>query len=138
VVFPFVKILTDIPPSPRNAKELFNLRHASARNVIERMFGIFKGRFRILEVPPNYDMNIQALIPPALAALHNFIRQYDPQDICADNNNDDAFNFQMNDRGYTGELAAGPVTRHETLRANERRDRIAHEMWEQYQRYLEG
>jgi hypothetical protein len=79
------------------------------------MFRIFKGRFHILEFSPNYNMNIQALIPPALAALHNFIQQYDPQDICADNNNNNAFNFQMNDHGYTGELTAGPVTWHETL-----------------------
>ena len=34
--------------SPANAKELFNLRHASARNIIERMFGILKNRFAIL------------------------------------------------------------------------------------------
>lgn len=27
---------------PKNAKELFNLRHASIRNVIERIFGVLK------------------------------------------------------------------------------------------------
>ncbi|CAH8274839.1 unnamed protein product [Arabidopsis lyrata] len=30
---------------PTNAKELFNHRHASLRNVVERIFGIFKSRF---------------------------------------------------------------------------------------------
>jgi len=28
--------------APRNPKELFNLRHASARNVIEQIFGVLK------------------------------------------------------------------------------------------------
>jgi hypothetical protein len=60
---------------------LFNLRHASAHSVIERIFGILKQHFRILQLPPEYDMSVQALVPPALAALHNFIRQYDPQEI---------------------------------------------------------
>jgi hypothetical protein len=36
-----------------------------------------------------------------------------------------------------GELG-GHITAAETARANERRDRIAADMWEQYQRYLES
>ena len=71
----FLKYLIDDLSSPRNAKELFNLRHASARNVVERIFGILKRRFQILQLLPEYAMEIQSLIPPALAALHNFIRQ---------------------------------------------------------------
>ncbi|KAH6815439.1 hypothetical protein C2S51_020259 [Perilla frutescens var. frutescens] len=35
---------------PRNASELFNLRHASLRNVIERIFGVFKSRFTIFKI----------------------------------------------------------------------------------------
>ena len=34
--------------SPENAEELFNLRHASLRNVIERAFGVLKKRFPII------------------------------------------------------------------------------------------
>jgi DDE superfamily endonuclease len=131
-----IKFLTDAPLSPRNPKELFNLRHSSARNVIERIFGILKRRFRILRVTPEYDMSIQALIPPALAALHNFIRQYDPDEIHA-YDDDDLIDLQMDDLESSGVLGTGLVTPAETLRANERRDRIAGEMWAQYQRYLE-
>lgn len=54
-------------------QELYNLRHASARNVVERIFGVLKCRFVILTHPPEYSMEIQARIPPALAAVHNFI-----------------------------------------------------------------
>jgi len=33
---------------PRTAQELFNLRHSSLRNVVERAFGIVKKRFPII------------------------------------------------------------------------------------------
>jgi hypothetical protein len=66
--------------SPQNREELFNLRHAQARNIIERIFGVIKKRWRILIMPPSYDMKVQARIPAALAALHNFILEHDPDD----------------------------------------------------------
>lgn len=129
-------------PSPRNPKELFNLRHSSARNAIERIFGILKRRFRILHLPPEYNMDIQALIPPALAALHNFIRDYDPDEIHIYDNDyhlDEQFDPQMGLRCESlGELGTGPATAVERDRANERRDKIAADMWDQYQRYLES
>ena len=49
--------------------------------MIERIFGVLKRRFRILVCPPEYSMEIQARIPPALCALHNFICRADPTDI---------------------------------------------------------
>ncbi len=33
---------------PQNREELFNLRHSSLRNVVERIFGILKKRFPLL------------------------------------------------------------------------------------------
>src|ERR1700678_4792845 len=67
--------------SPANAEELYNLRHASARNIVERIFGVLKHRFAILIRPPEYNMEIQARIPPALGAVYNFIRDHDPNEI---------------------------------------------------------
>jgi DDE superfamily endonuclease len=131
-----LKIYTNILVSPRNPKELFNLRHASARNVVERIFGVLKRRFRILHSPPAYDMDIQSLIPAALAALHNFIRIYDPDDI--DTDVDEPIDFRIGpDPRDVGELG-GNVTPAERVRANARRDTIAASMWEQYQGYLES
>ncbi|KAF7367159.1 Transposon en spm sub-class [Mycena sanguinolenta] len=46
--------------SPQNPQELFNLRHAQARNVIERIFGVLKSRWGVLRAPLKYDMEIQA------------------------------------------------------------------------------
>lgn len=63
---------------PTTKEELFNLRHASARNAVERVFGVLKRRFRILSIPPEYSLQVQSTIPVALAVIHNFIRR------CAD------------------------------------------------------
>lgn len=67
--------------TPQNYKELFNLRHASARNVIERSFGILKKRWSILRTPSFFDIKTQIRMINACFVLHNFIRyeqQYDP------------------------------------------------------------
>jgi hypothetical protein len=64
--------------SPQNKEELFNLRHAQARNVIECIFEVLKKHFCILLIRPEYNMTVQAQIPAALCALHNFIHIHDP------------------------------------------------------------
>lgn len=116
-------------------EELFNLRHASARNVIERIFGVLKWRFRILVHAPQFNMDTQTRLPPALAALHNFIRKHDPDDIA---DFDDAEDPQPGMRAEPpeGQLAEGIPGRRERRVANERRDRIGQEMWTQYQAEL--
>ncbi|CAL9024076.1 unnamed protein product [Prunus brigantina] len=60
---------------PENENELFNLRHASLRNVIERIFGIFKSRFTIFKLAPPFLFKTQAELVLACAALHNFLRK---------------------------------------------------------------
>ena len=66
---------------PANYKELFNLCHAQGHNVIEHIFGVIKQCWEILNHPPQSDMSTQAQIPPAWAALHNFMMDHDPNDI---------------------------------------------------------
>ncbi|XP_074337294.1 uncharacterized protein LOC141674489 [Apium graveolens] len=60
---------------PENAKELFNLRHASLRNTVERLFGIFKSRFTIFKTAPPFSFQTQAELVLACAGLHNFLRK---------------------------------------------------------------
>jgi DDE superfamily endonuclease len=121
---------TDQRNRPANREELYNLRHSSARNAVERIFGILKRRFTILDRPPEYSMAIQARIPPALAAVHNFIRIHDKNEI-------HEFNIVLEDqepgdRDY-GKLAQGPAGRAEKTRAEIKRDGIAQAMWISYQ-----
>ena len=116
--------------SPQNKEELFNLRHAQLRNVVERIFGVVKRRFRILTHAPEFSLELQARLPAALSALHNFIVVHDP----ADNEHDD---IEDPDPGrHLGELAEGPADRAERERTSQRRDEIASQMWIDYQQVL--
>ncbi|XP_043717551.1 putative nuclease HARBI1 [Telopea speciosissima] len=58
---------------PADKKELFNLRHSSLRNVIERSFSHLKSRFKILKTQAEYPFDTQANIVIACAILHNHI-----------------------------------------------------------------
>lgn len=121
---------------PTNREELYNLRHAQARNVIECIFGIVKERWVILIHLSQFDMDVQARIPPALAAIHNFIREHDPDEIreFADVTFDPNPGFVNHDHGT---LANGRMTRADKERADVKRDEIAQGMWEQYQEFLQ-
>ncbi len=45
---------------PKNAQESFNRGHSSLRNVVERILGVLKKRFRILNQPhENYPLEFQ-------------------------------------------------------------------------------
>jgi hypothetical protein len=132
----FSSYLFRISHSPVNANELFNLRHAQARNVIERIFGVLKQRFRILLLPPHYPLDFQPRIPAALCALQNFIREIDqdegeipmdsyqqpfepfPSDV--NNNQNDGFIMDIDEGNSEVKL---------------RRMNIANEMWESYLQY---
>jgi len=59
---------------PQTKEELFNLRHAQLRNVIERIFGVVRRRFQILNSAPEYSLDTQAQLVLVVCALHNFIR----------------------------------------------------------------
>lgn len=77
-------------------------------------------------------MEIQARIPPALAAVHNFIRKYDPDELTDFVDLLDDFP----DMEDFGELGTGPASRQERNRATADRDSIAEEMWADYQAYI--
>lgn len=60
---------------PVNQNELFNHRHSSLRNVIERIFGIFKSRFPIFKCAPPFPYKTQAELVLACVVLHNYLRK---------------------------------------------------------------
>ena len=105
------------------------MRHAQARNVIERIFGVAKRRFRLLIVAPEYSLPTQAKMIPAICVLHNFIRVHDVNDIPV-----------VNEPWRAGRTQVGEVGRdissEETNRASELRESIAKAMWASYQNII--
>ena len=129
-----VSIQTDIFPRPANKYELYNLRHAQLRNVVERIFGVMKKRWDILNRAPQYTMPVQARIPVGLAAVHNFILELDDTDL-------EHYLEQLDadaegPRNGAGELGDGPIPRTEYERASALREQIAADMWDSYQNFL--
>lgn len=69
---------------PSSPEEFFNMKHAAARNVIERCFGLLKMRWGILRSPSFYPIRIHNRIIIACCLLHNFIRRemsFDPIEV---------------------------------------------------------
>jgi hypothetical protein len=58
---------------PKNAKELFNLHHASLHNVIECIFGVAKRKFKILGSGTEYSVDTPVHHVLGLLGLYNFI-----------------------------------------------------------------
>jgi hypothetical protein len=121
---------------PQNKEELFNLRHASLRNVIERTFGILKQRFRILLLAPEYHLKLQIRIPLALAAIHNFICLHDLTSRDEEVNADEIEGNEAHGLAFGGgpEPLDGVLDEDESAKAW--RDGIAEEMWYDYQQVL--
>lgn len=59
--------------NPENANELFNLHHDSLRNVIERIFGIFKSQFTFFKSASPFPSKTEREIARACSGLHNFL-----------------------------------------------------------------
>ena len=113
---------------PTNKEELFNLRRASARKVIERILGVLKRRFRILQLAPEYAIKTQVCIPAALCAIHNFIAKYDPSEGPFPGRAANDYYDYYDDDNFTGV---------EPEEASAKRDQIADMMWQSYQQTLE-
>lgn len=112
---------------PENAKELFNLRHASLRNAVERIFGVDKRRFKILTFAPEYSFQTQIRLVFALAGLHNFIKDH----LCGE------LDYFEEEGAITHQdtIADSSSLRNSLTTStvmNEKRDRIGNEMWVDY------
>ena len=78
-------------------------------------------------------MDIQVRIPPALCAIHNFIRRYDPDEISFFDDDIDDFQPGCHAEGH---LATEPPNRQVREQASTKRDQIAQQMWEDYLAFL--
>ncbi|XP_042035359.1 uncharacterized protein LOC121781729 [Salvia splendens] len=111
---------------PQNPKEMFNMRHTRARNVIERAFAVLKMRWGILRVASYYPIKTQIRLIMTCFLLHNFIRRemaIDPIEAQLDGLNE-----------YNSNVYDGGVPDHvENVEPSEEwsqfRDNLAEMMW---------
>lgn len=75
-------------------------------------------------------MHVQARIPAALCAIHNFIRRHNPDlfDLALEQE----YDFAEDDAVGYGALSEGPADPAERRRADARREAIAAAMWADY------
>ncbi|KAL4030930.1 hypothetical protein IC575_009185 [Cucumis melo] len=110
---------------PRGMKEVFNHRHSSLRCTIERTFGVWKNRWRIVRQMHSFPFDKQVKIVVASMALHNFIKVHSKTDFEFKPYDDDEMLLPSNDEiNYedVNEEHRGSVRE---IEMNEERDRIA-------------
>jgi len=112
---------------PQNPRELFNHRHSSLRNVIERTFGVLKKRFPIIASgsEPHYSLERMTDIVLACCILHNFLRGVD---------NDDALIDEVDREIMENHVETNTAqTREDDYRIGcNFRDELAEQMWRDY------
>ncbi|KAL7199587.1 hypothetical protein ACSBR2_021807 [Camellia fascicularis] len=113
-------------------KELFNHRHSSLRNVIERTFGVLKKRFPILRSVPNYKSTRQGPLMIACCVVHNWIRLHvamDPFFMEADNE----MTAEAEADGLVGDQADYvDMSQHGLMYQSNVRDAIATALWQNH------
>ncbi|KAI7934986.1 hypothetical protein MJO28_016383 [Puccinia striiformis f. sp. tritici] len=121
---------------PATPKELFNLRHASLQNVVERIFGCLKAKFKILTSPLEHNVHSQVQLVYAITMLWNFLRYHNQYEVIPQ-----ADELDQSDQN-AGELATNPSgslhrrSREEDSHMVSKRNQMAAKIWNQYQDYL--
>jgi DDE superfamily endonuclease len=117
---------------PETSKELYNLRHASLRNVIERIFGVLKRKYQILRTASEYSIATQNRIILVCCILHNFVRSIE-------GSNADIWLDSEVDKGGDQDIQPAivyPKGLISSKKMDKFRDAIAEKMWTQYQGYI--
>ena len=113
--------------------ELFNLDHSELHNVVEHVFGVLKWKFWILLLPTEYDMEIQARLPAALSAIHNFTRDHNSE-ISEDKGPN--INNEIYHQDGGGYFEAEGLVEDEDEEGKTMWDNIAEHMWRDCQDYI--
>jgi hypothetical protein len=101
--------------------------------VIERVFGVVKRKFKILDTVAEYLFDTQVDLVLALAGLFNFVRAH--KDISDDLR---AVDIDLAREELEDEINLAPDHTQGSgdTEIKRKRDKIAKDMWENYQRYL--
>lgn len=121
---------------PENKEELFNLRHAKLRNVIERIFGALKKRYGILRTPCEYPLPTQVDLVLGLTALYNLILAIngpgvDSEVVGNECNEDEEEENENRSAGNDRDEEEGE----DEEEMKNFRDHLAQTMWEDYLQY---
>jgi len=117
---------------PQSKEELFNLRHSSLRNVIERLFGVVKKRFPILVNMHSYPFQFQIALVLSCFMIHNFIRMNQGYD-----DEFDAWSDVDDEAGDDPEEPIAGIDEEQAITAGAGfRHDIAQHMWNDYQAEL--
>ncbi|KAJ1680969.1 hypothetical protein LUZ63_022717 [Rhynchospora breviuscula] len=115
---------------PENEKELFNLRHSSLRNAVERSIGVLQKKFPIIASgsEPYYDEETVSDVFLACCIIHNYLMGVDP---------DEELIAQVDEEIMHSEIESNTLSisssRNENYRLGEEiRDDIALKMWHDY------
>jgi hypothetical protein len=112
---------------PNTAKELFNLRYASFRNVVKRIFRVVKRKFKVLGSVAEYLINSQIHLVLSLIGLYNFIHIH----------KDVSNKFQEVDKDILKDVRnIEPLEQSITSEIDKRKDKIAQDMWKDYCNYI--
>ncbi|CAI9294866.1 unnamed protein product [Lactuca saligna] len=83
---------------PRGSKDKFNYLHSPLRNIIERTFGDWKGRWALLrDMHVNYKYKNQVRIVIASMAIHNYIRKFGMSDEAFNGAQQESYNSLRGD-----------------------------------------
>ncbi|POV97107.1 hypothetical protein PSHT_14764 [Puccinia striiformis] len=121
---------------PANPKELFNLRHASLRNVVERIFGCLKSKFKILTTPSEHNIHSQVQLVYAITMLWNFLRHHDQYEEIPDlEEREDSDEEIDEDRSPNAPGKRFRRSRAEDAAQVSKQNRMSEKMWNQYQQH---
>jgi hypothetical protein len=116
---------------PQTPQELFNLRHAQLRNLVERIIGVLKMHFQILKYASYHPLDSQADIVFFCCALHNFIRSYEGSEqwieqsgLCIKEK--EIVNIPSGDTQYRNDVQS--LNQQRAL-GSAKKDKIADDMW---------
>ncbi|KAJ4759995.1 nuclease [Rhynchospora pubera] len=108
------------------AEELYNHRHAQLRNIVEKTFGILKGRFKICKEMHRYKYDIQTDLVIACCILHNFIKRHQH-----DNSDDDFSDDEVDsDFGSGNDGVSEEYRGTDTQVGGAMRDKIRDMLWD--------
>ncbi|PLW25716.1 hypothetical protein PCANC_25920 [Puccinia coronata f. sp. avenae] len=120
---------------PSTAKELYNLRHSSLQNIVKRIFGCLKAKFKVLTTPSEHNIHQQVQLVYALVTLWNFLRRHKQLD------DDEFLTSELDGGGNLDAEAEDEQNPHRRTHADDvamasRRLRLSAKLWDQYNSYL--